>query len=50
MESQVDEALYTIYFPNEESDELCMSYVKERDNNIYITVDKTIDWWTIIEV
>ena len=28
MESQVDEALYSIYFPGNESDEFCMSHVK----------------------
>lgn len=50
MESQVDEALYSIYFPGNESDEACMSHVKEKDNNIYITVGKTIDWWTIVKI
>ena len=50
MESQVDEALYTIYFPGDESEEYCMSYVKEKNNSTYITIGKTIDWWTIIEI
>ena len=50
MESQVDEALYTIYFPGNESDEFCMSHVKEENNSTYITVGKTVDWWTIIEI
>lgn len=50
MESQVDEALYTIYFPEDESEEYCMSHVKEENNSTYITVGKMIDWWTIIEV
>lgn len=50
MESQVDEALYSIYFPGNESDEFCMSHVKEENNSTYITVGKTVDWWIIIEV
>ena len=50
MESQVDEALYSIYFPGNESDEFCMSHVKEENNSTYITVGKTIDWWTIVEI
>lgn len=50
MESQVDETLYTIYFPEDESEEYCMSHVKEENNSTYITVGKMIDWWTIIEV
>lgn len=50
MESQVDEALYTIYFPEDESEEYCMSHVKEKDNSTYITVGKTVDWWTIIKI
>lgn len=50
MESQVDEALYSIYFPGNESDEFCMSHVREENNSTYITVGKTIDWWTIIEI
>jgi hypothetical protein len=50
MESQVDEALYTIYFPEDESEEYCMSHVKEENNSTYITVGKMIDWWTIIKV
>lgn len=50
MEGQVDEALYSIYFPGDESEEFCMSHVKEENNSTYITVGKTVDWWTIIEV
>lgn len=50
MGSQVDEALYTIYFPGNESGEFCMSHVKEENNSTYITVGKTVDWWIIIEV
>lgn len=50
MEGQVDEALYSIYFPGDESEEFCMSHVKEENNSTYITVGKAIDWWTIIKI